>query len=112
MSKVNIKHLLAYALVAFFIVGSIGNFMGPQKILEEYARWGYPSWFHFVTGSLELISAILIAIVATRFVGSILASCIMLSAALTVIYHGEYTHAIAPLVVLILLLLSIYLHRK
>lgn len=112
MLKMKAKHLLVYVLVIFFIVGSIGNFIGPQKILEEYSRWGYPNWFHYVTSLLELISAILIARVTTRFFGSILASCIMLSAALTVIYYGEYTHAIFPLVILILLLFSIYLHRK
>ncbi|GAB6969026.1 MULTISPECIES: DoxX family protein [Komagataeibacter] len=112
MRNVPAKQILAYALVGFFIIGAIGNILAPKTITEEYARWGYPDWFHFVTGSLELTSAILMARQASRTIGSLLAACIMASAIVTVIFHGEYTHAIAPAVVLGCLVLSVYLHRK
>ncbi|PWC14558.1 DoxX family protein [Brenneria corticis] len=112
MSKISAKQWLAYALVAFFVVGGIGNIIAPQPIADDYARWGYPHWFHLVTGFFELVAAILIVRKASRLVGSIIAIGIMFSAAATVIYHGEYTHAIAPLIVLTLLILSVYLHRK
>ncbi|MDX5627173.1 MULTISPECIES: DoxX family protein [unclassified Brenneria] len=112
MSKISAKQWLAYALVAFFVVGGIGNIIAPQPIADDYARWGYPHWFHYVTGCFELIAAFLIARKTSRLAGSVIAIGIMSSAVATVIYHGEYTHAIAPCVVLILLLLSVYLHRK
>lgn len=111
MRNVTARQVLAYGLVVFFIIGAAGNIMAPKTIAEEYARWGYPHWFHFVTGGLELTSALLMARSASRIVGSLLGVCIMASAVVTVIFHGEYSHAIAPAIVLGLLMLSVYLHR-
>lgn len=112
MSKINLKKILTYGLVVFFIVGAVGNLIGPEKILEDYARWGYPNRFHLLTGSFELLAAILIFKSSTRFIGSLLASCIMFSAILTLSYHAEYLHAFIPLIVFMLLLVSIYLHKQ
>lgn len=112
MSKISAKQWLAYALVAFFVIGASGNIIAPKPIMDDYARWGYPHWFHFVTGFFELVAAILMARKASRLAGSVLAMGIMSSAVITVVYHGEYLHAIAPFIVLILLILSVYLHRK
>jgi len=30
------------------------NLLAPGSTAAEYKRWGYPDWFHFVTGALEL----------------------------------------------------------
>ncbi|AEI38150.1 DoxX family protein [Zymomonas mobilis] len=112
MRNISAKQILAYVLVGFFIIGAAGNIMAPKTIADEYARWGYPHWFHFVTGCLELTSALLMAKLASRILGSLLGACIMTAAIATVVFHGEYSHAIAPAVVLSLLLLSVYLHRR
>lgn len=112
MRNVPVRQILAYGLVGFFIIGAAGNIMAPQTVTEEYARWGYPHWFHFVTGGLELTSALLMARPAWRIAGSLLGGCIMVSAIATVVFHGEYAHTIVPIAVLGLLMLSIYLHRK
>ncbi len=112
MRNITAQQVLAYVLVGFFLIGAAGNIMAPKTIAEEYARWGYPHWFHLVTGCLELTSALLMARLASRIVGSVLGGCIMASAIATVVFHGEYSHAIAPLVVLSLLILSVYLHKK
>jgi hypothetical protein len=31
----------------------------------EYQRWGYPDWFHFMTGGLELVVALLLPLAIT-----------------------------------------------
>lgn len=94
------KALLAWLLAAFFLIGSIGNLLAPEQLLADYARWGYPRWFHYVTGSLELVAAILLASRSLRFPGAVLGAAIMLAASATVLFHGEHAHAMAPLVVL------------
>ena len=66
MSKISWRQVSALALAAFFVVGSLGNIFAPPSIYEEYLRWGYPGWFHFVTGSLELTTAVLLARAQTR----------------------------------------------
>lgn len=102
-----LKFVLVWALVLFFIAGGIGNLFPPDTVRADYARWGYPGWFHYVTGVMELVVAALIAHPATRLAGSILGCLIMGSAFVTLLLHGEYSHAIAPTVILALLFLSI-----
>ncbi|QQO33557.1 DoxX family protein [Bradyrhizobium diazoefficiens] len=102
MSKISWRQVSALALAAFFVVGSLSNILAPGSIYEEYLRWGYPHWFHFVTGSLELTAAVLLAQPRTRLWGSALGCAIMLAALATVTLHGEYGHGVAPLIVAIL----------
>ena len=99
MSKITWRQVSALALAAFFVVGSLSNIFAPPSIYEEYLQWGYPHWFHFVTGSLELTTAVLLARAQTRLWGSALGCTVMLAAVATVTIHGEYAHGVAPLVV-------------
>ncbi|MGY3583677.1 hypothetical protein ACVIGB_007261 [Bradyrhizobium sp. USDA 4341] len=99
MSTISWRRVSALALAAFFVVGSLSNIFAPGSIYEEYLRWGYPYWFHFVTGSLELTTAVLLARARTRLWGSALGCTVMLAALATVTFHGEYGHGLAPLVV-------------
>ncbi len=97
MSKISWRQVSALALAAFFVVGSLSNIFAPPSIYEEYLRWGYPRWFHFVTGSLELTTAVLLVRAQTRLWGSALGCTVMLAALATVTLHGEYGHGVAPL---------------
>ena len=99
MSKISWRQVSALALAAFFVVGSLSNIFAPGSIYEEYLRWGYPHWFHFVTGSLELTTAVLLARERTRLWGSALGCTVMLAALATVTLHGEYGHGVLPLIV-------------
>jgi hypothetical protein len=86
------------ALAAFFVAGSLSNIIAPGSIYQEYLKWGFPRWFHFVTGSLELATAVLLFRTPSRLLGSALGCAVMLAAVATVIIHGEYGHAVPPLV--------------
>lgn len=99
MTEISWRQVSALALAAFFVVGSLSNIFAPGSIYEEYLRWGYPYWFHFVTGSLELTTAALLARARTRLWGAALGCAVMLAALATVTFHGEYGHGVAPLVV-------------
>ena len=92
MSKIAWRQVLPLALAAFFVVGSLTNIIAPGSIYDEYLRWGYPRWFHFVTGSLELTSAILLFRAPSRLLGSALGCTVMFAALATVVIHGEYGH--------------------
>jgi hypothetical protein len=96
--QVSWREASALALAAFFVVGSLSNIFAPGSIYEEYLRWGYPPWFHFVTGLLELTTAVLLAQARTRLWGSALGCTVMLAALATVILHGEYGHGVPPLI--------------
>lgn len=110
MTKI-LRHGLSGLLAAFFVLGGTLNIFASPEVLADYETWGYPSWFHFITGGLELISAVMLAIPATRLAGSGLAALVMIGAAGTVLLHGDVGHAMAPLIVLAFLALNAWLHR-
>src|SRR5258708_588801 len=102
MSEFSWRSILAWALAAFFVFGGAVNVAAPESVAADYRRWGYPDWFHLVTGGLELTTAVLLALTATRLLGAALGGVIMTAATATVAFHGEYTHAILPIAILTL----------
>lgn len=105
MARIKWASVLRLLLAAFFVFGGLGNIFAPESILEDYQRWGYPDWFHYVTGVLELLVAVLLIVRPRHLYGPLLGAAVMFAAAGTVIAHGEYSHAIAPGVVFGLCLL-------
>jgi hypothetical protein len=96
---------LIWALSAFFALGFLINTFAVKKVGPEYERWGYPDWFHFVSGGFELLVALLLPATVTRSFGVMLGGAIMLAAMATVIYHREHPRAVPPFIVLVLLAL-------
>lgn len=103
MSDLSWPQILAWALAAFFILGFAINTFAVKKVGPDYHRWGYPDRFHFVSGGLELMTALLLPIAVTRPVGVILGGAIMLAAVATVVRHREYRRAGPPFIVFVLL---------
>ena len=93
MKKLPWRDIYAWLLAAFFVLGGGMNLLASPEILADYRRWGYPDWFHYVTGVMEWTAAVLIAIPATRLAGSVFAGTIMAAAAGTVALNGEFSHA-------------------
>ena len=106
------RSLIIWTLVAFFIVGSVGNIFPPPAVRADYDRWGYPGWFHYITGIMELTTAILIARESTRRIGAMLGGTVMGAAVVTLGINAELLHAAAPTAVLLVLSLCLLLDAK
>lgn len=112
MIRRNWPSILAWLLAAFFLVGASANLFAGEATVEEYRGWGYPGWFHYVTGVLELSTAVLLTMPATRLAGSAVGGVVMVGAAGTLILHGELVHALLPLAILALLGLNGWMASK
>ncbi len=88
--------------VAFFGAG-LFNAAGTRAAQDDFARWGYPRWWCRVTGGLEIVSAALIALPASRGAGMALGAIIIAIAMVTVLRCREFSHT-APLGVFVALL--------
>lgn len=99
MDAFNFAAAAAWLLGAFFGVGAVINWIAPKVIRDEYARWGYPGWFHYLTAVLELAAAALLFFETTRLPGAFIGAVVMAAAAMTLIRHREFGHAIVPVVV-------------
>uniref|UniRef100_UPI003B528FB8 DoxX family protein n=1 Tax=Roseovarius indicus TaxID=540747 RepID=UPI003B528FB8 len=106
------RHIYAGLLAAFFVIGGTLNIFASDAILADYERWGYPDWFHYVTGGLEWLTAVLIASPTARQFGNLLGCGVMAAAAATVLLHGETGHAVPPLTVFVLVALNGWITKR
>jgi len=90
-------------LVAAFLGAGVFNAIGTRATREGFARWGYPGGWHLVTGGLEILSGVLIALPPGRGAGLVLGAIIIAAAVLTAVRHREYQH-LAPLGVFVALI--------
>ena len=66
--------------------------------VANFARWGYPSWFLYVTGTLEALGAIGLWVRPVRVYASLGLVGVMIGALITHLTHGEAPMIVAPLV--------------
>jgi hypothetical protein len=85
-----------WLLVAAFAAAGLINAIGMPAVKSNFVRWGYPHWWCYFTGGLEIVAAALIALPAGREAGLILGAVIVAAAILTVLRHREFSH-LAPL---------------
>jgi uncharacterized membrane protein YphA (DoxX/SURF4 family) len=88
--------IVVWLLVAAFVGAGLFNIIGTRATQDDFARWGYPRWWCRVTGSLEVMSAALIALPAGRGIGATLGAIIIAAAIVTVSRRREFSHG-APL---------------
>jgi hypothetical protein len=95
-----------WSLALFFVIGGGANIVAPPSIRDGFLRWGFPSWFHFVVGALEIAAAAMLIMPASHAFGLLLSAATMISAVIVVAYHREYTHAILPGAVLLVIAIT------
>ncbi|QIG97050.1 MULTISPECIES: DoxX family protein [unclassified Bradyrhizobium] len=88
--------LPTWLLVAGFFGAGLFNAIGTPGTQSDFARWGYPRWWSLFTGGLEIMSAVLIALPASRSIGLALGAVIVAAAVMTVLRHRDLSH-LAPL---------------
>lgn len=97
-------HVLSiWLLVAAFFGAGLVNAIGTSATRNDFARWGFPRWWGLLTGGLEIVSAVLIALTVSRIAGLTLGIVIIAAAVSTVLRHRDYSH-IAPLSVFVVLI--------
>jgi uncharacterized membrane protein YphA (DoxX/SURF4 family) len=71
-------------------------------MLAEFAKLGLPVWFLYVTGAIEVVSAVLLLIPRATLVGAGLIVCVMVGALIAHLTHGQAAMIGAPVGLLIL----------
>ena len=97
-----VLHGVSVLLGLAFLMAGGTKLMGQEMHVENYIRWGYPNWFMYVTGTIEVLGTVLIVIPATRFYGALLLVATMVGAIFTHIQANEPEMLPAPIVLLLL----------
>lgn len=107
-----IKIALWVVLGVMFIMAGGAKLMGSHSQVEHFAQWGYPLWFVYLTGIIELGGGICLFIPKAQFYGIMVLSVTMVGAALTHLKAGEMGAFPVPVVLLCLLLMLAWTMRK
>lgn len=101
----SLSTIFVWVMAAFYAIAGVGPLAKLEKAKEEYKRWGYPTWWPFVTAVVEVVIGALFISPQTRFAGAVLGVLVMIVAIGTVLRCKEYKHAIPPTIVLVLTVL-------
>jgi hypothetical protein len=83
---------MAWLLASAFAGAGLFNAIGGAAVQAQFLRWGYPTWWNFITAALEMLSAALIVPPETRIWGLALGAMVLIAAIATVTWRREYMH--------------------
>jgi putative oxidoreductase len=93
-----VRGLLALA----FAAAGTAKLYGVPMLVEEFEHIGLGQWFRYLTGTLEILGAVLIIIPSTVAFGAVLLCCIMIGA----IFTHVFVIGGSPIPAIVLLALS------
>ncbi len=102
--KSGMKKALWVVMGLLFIVAGVDKLVGDPNQVRHFAEWGYPLWFLYLTGVIELGGGVSLFIPPVRFYGILILSTTMVGALVTHLKAGEFGLAPIPLILLVLLL--------
>jgi uncharacterized membrane protein YphA (DoxX/SURF4 family) len=87
--------------------GGASKLASQSTQVTHFIGWGLPHWFLMLVGTFEVIGGVLLALPASRPVGSLVLSTIMVGALWTHVVHAEWVET-APVVLVFALLMAIF----
>ncbi|MBX5165442.1 MULTISPECIES: DoxX family protein [unclassified Rhizobium] len=93
---------------AAFLLGAVINAFGRKGVQEEFVRYGFPSWWRWVTAMLEFVTSALLVLRPTFAIGAALGACIMVAAIFAVVRARDFRHIPPPAAFLLLLIIAAF----
>jgi putative oxidoreductase len=102
--------ILQIAAAAMFLMAGGSKLAGAQPMVEMFNAIGVGQWFRYVTGTIEVVSALLLLMPSMAAIGAALLVCVMVGA---IIAHLTILHTspAMPIVLLIICVIVFVLRR-
>jgi uncharacterized membrane protein YphA (DoxX/SURF4 family) len=97
-----ITWVLSILVALAFLGAGLAKLSGAAMMRAEFGIFGYPLWFMYLTGTLEIVGAALLLVPRLAGAGAALLSCIMVGAIFSHLTHNQAGMTVAPLVLLVL----------
>ena len=82
--------LITPIITLIFVASGGAKLLGLQFELDAFERWGYPVWFMYLTGVIEVAAGLAIWIKPLRFLASVGLNCVMMGAMTTHLVNSEW----------------------
>ena len=104
--------LITPLITLIFVASGSAKLLGLEFELEAFDRWGYPLWFMYFTGVVEVIGGLVIWVKRLRFITSVGLNCVMIGAMATHLLNAEWPMLGVATVILILTLINTWRFKK
>jgi putative oxidoreductase len=103
--------LLKLLLAGLFLFAGGAKLAGMPAMIDEFERVGLGQWLRYLTGSLELVGAVLLLWPSTTALGALALAVVCIGAVLAqlLVLHEDIVHAI---VLAVLLGAIVWTHRS
>ena len=88
--------VLALTMGVVFLLVGVAKLVNLQAVADQFAGWGYPTWFMYLIGGLEFGAAFLLFNKYTRRWGAALIALDMAGAMATHVRVGDLAMLVAP----------------
>jgi putative oxidoreductase len=103
--KVIATWVLSGLIALMMIMAGGSKLSGAEEQVKGFASMGYPIWFLYVTGVIEIVGGILLLIPRTAVFGVLLLGATMVGAVGSLLKMGDVAHAPIPFVFLLVIAL-------
>ena len=101
MQKI-VTWVLSGLLALAFCGAGLSKLTGQAMMVHEFSLFGFPLWFMYLTGIIEIVGAALVLFPRFAYIGAAALVCVMAGAVFSHLTHGQAGMIGVPLVLLIL----------
>jgi len=109
-SKVQIA--VTVLLTLAFLGSGIMKLTGADEIRQGFENWGYPVFFMYIIGLCEVAGAVGLWLRRFSYAAKVCLIILMAGAVATHLVFDSLTEAMAPIILILLIAVTLALHRK
>lgn len=99
-------------LAMVFVMSGYVKLVGMDPMPANYAKWGYPQWFLYVVGMIELSGGLVLLVRKITSLAALALGGVMVGAFMTHLVAGEWAQMAVPAVLFGLLYFIGYARRE
>ena len=98
--------LITPLITLIFVASGSAKLLGLEFELAAFERWGYPLWFMYFTGVIEVVGGLTLWVKRLRLITSLGLNCVMIGAMATHLFNTEWPMLGAATVIFALTLVN------
>ena len=104
--------IITSILALIFLLSGGAKLLGLEFELEAFERWGYPLWFMYLTGVIEVVGGLALLIPKLAAYAAVAMSGVMVGAVATHLINSEWMMLVIASVILLTAIWRAYVGRR
>ena len=97
----NAIRIVSWILALIFLLSGGAKLVGLEFEIEAFTRWGYPLWFMYLAGALEVAGGIALLVPRLSALASAGLAAFMIGAVATHVVHAEWARLVVALAIML-----------